>query len=42
MSEEQVKVHPEIVEVDWIDDAFYIEKTRFGLYKSIKKMVMDF
>jgi len=30
-------VHPEIAEVDWIDDAFYIEKTRFGLYKSIKK-----
>ena len=39
MSEEKekVKVHPEIAEVDWIDDAFYIEKTRFGLYKSIKK-----
>ena len=37
MSEEQSKVHPEIAEVDWIDDAFYIEKTRFGLYKSIKK-----
>ena len=31
------KEHPEIVEVDWIDDAFHIEKTRFGLYRSIKK-----
>ena len=30
-------VHPEIAEVNWIDDAFYIEETRFGLYKSIKK-----
>lgn len=31
------KEHPEIAEVEWIDDAFYIEKTRFGLYRSIKK-----
>jgi len=31
------KVHPEIAEVDWIDDAFYIEQTRFGLYTSVKK-----
>ena len=30
-------VHPEIAEVDWIDDAFYIKKTRFGLFTSILK-----
>lgn len=29
--------HPEIAEVDWIDDAFYVEKTRFGLFTSVKK-----
>ena len=31
------KQHPEIAEVDWIDDAFYVEKTRFGLLTSVKK-----
>ena len=31
------KEHPEIAEVDWIDDAFYVEKTRFGLFTSVKK-----
>jgi len=31
------KQHPEIAEVDWIDDAFYVEKTRFGLFTSVKK-----
>tara|TARA_B100001778_G_C18481695_1_gene580650 strand:- start:369 stop:614 length:246 start_codon:yes stop_codon:yes gene_type:complete len=29
--------HPEITEVDWIDDAFYIRKTRFGLFTSVRK-----
>ena len=29
--------HPEIAEVDWIDDAFYIYKTRFGLFTSVRK-----
>ena len=29
-------VHPEIAEVDWIDDAFYVEETRF-LWKSVRK-----
>ena len=29
--------HPEIAEVDWIDDAFYIRKTRFGLFTSVRK-----
>ena len=24
-------------DVEWIDDAFYIKKTRFGLYTSILK-----
>ena len=30
------KVHPEIAEVDWIDDAFYVEQTRF-MWKSVRK-----
>jgi len=29
--------HPEIAEVDWIDDAFYIYETRFGLFTSVRK-----
>ena len=28
--------HPEIAEVEWIDDAFYVEETRF-LWKSVRK-----
>ena len=28
--------HPEIAEVDWIDDAFYVEHTRF-MWKSVRK-----
>lgn len=28
--------HPEIAEVDWIDDAFYVEKSRF-MWKSVRK-----
>ena len=28
--------HPEIAEVDWIDDAFYVEETRF-MWKSVRK-----
>ena len=31
------KQHPEIAEVDWIDDAFYVERNRFGLFTSVKK-----
>ena len=30
-------VHPEIAEVDWIDDAFRIEETRFKTYRSYSK-----
>ena len=41
MSEEQVKVHPEI-EVDWIDDAFISKKLVLVCIKVLKKMVMDF
>jgi hypothetical protein len=33
----ETNVHPEIAEVDWIDDAFYIKETRYGLFISIKK-----
>ena len=28
--------HPEIVEVEWIDDAFYVEKS-ISLWKSVRK-----
>ena len=35
------KQHPEIAEVDWIDDAFYVEKTRFGLFTSVKTNASD-
>ena len=34
--------HPEIAEVNWIDDAFYIRETRFGLYTSVLKNGKDF
>jgi len=34
--------HLEIAEVDWIDDIFYIRKTRFGLYTSVLKNGKDF
>jgi len=33
---EKANEHPEIAEVDWIDDAFYVEETRF-LWKSVRK-----
>ena len=33
----EINVHPEIAEVDWIDDAFYIKETRYGLFTSVKK-----
>ena len=33
---EKANEHPEISEVDWIDDAFYVEETRF-LWKSVRK-----
>ena len=35
-AENQPKEHPEIAEVNWIDDAFYVEKTRF-MWKSVRK-----
>jgi len=37
----QSKEHPEIAEVDWIDDAFYVEQTRF-MWKSVLKNGKDF
>lgn len=33
---EKANEHPEIAEIDWIDDAFYVEETRF-LWKSVRK-----
>ncbi len=39
---QETNVHPEIAEVDWIDDAFYIKETRYGLFTSVKKMVIIF
>jgi len=29
--------HPEIAEVDWIDDAFRVYKTKYGLWHSAAK-----
>jgi len=37
----QPKEHPEIAEVEWIDDAFYMQQTRF-LWKSVLKNGKDF
>ena len=37
----QSKEHPEIAEVDRIDDAFYVEQTRF-MWKSVLKNGKDF
>lgn len=37
----QPKEHPEISEVEWIDDAFYMQQTRF-LWKSVLKNGKDF
>ena len=37
----QSNEHPEIAEVDWIDDAFYVEQTRF-MWKSVLKNGKDF
>lgn len=31
------KEHPEIAEVEWIDDAFRVYKTRFGIWHSALK-----
>ena len=33
---ESANEHPEIAEVEWIDDAFYVEKG-FSLWKSVRK-----
>jgi len=34
---EENKEHPEIAEVNWIDDAFRVYKTRFGIWHSATK-----
>lgn len=34
---EEIKEHPEISEVEWIDDIFRVYKTRFGLWHSATK-----
>jgi len=36
VEKQYTKEHPEIAEVKWIDDAFYVEKTKF-LWKSVRK-----
>lgn len=36
MIETCTNVHPEIAEVEWIDDAFYVEETKF-MWKSVRK-----
>jgi len=33
---ESANEHPEIAEVEWIDDSFYVEETRF-MWKSVRK-----
>jgi hypothetical protein len=33
---ESANEHPEIAEVDWIDNSFYVEETRF-MWKSVRK-----
>lgn len=37
MTKEEVKEHPEISEVDWIDNAFRVYKTRYGVWHSAAK-----
>ena len=37
----ETREHPEIAEVDWIDDAFYVTETRF-MWKSVLKNGKDF
>jgi hypothetical protein len=34
---EENKEHPEISEINWIDDAFHVYKTRFGMWHSVTK-----
>ena len=34
---ETTNVQPEIAEIDWIDDAFYVEETRMGLWSTETK-----
>ena len=36
MSEDIKNEHPEISEVEWIDDAFYVTESRF-MWKSVRK-----
>ena len=34
---ETTKVHPEIAEIDWIDDCFHVFQTRTGMWSSETK-----
>ncbi|AOO10430.1 hypothetical protein RW03080701_061 [Synechococcus phage S-RIM8] len=34
---EAANEHPEIAEVEWIDDTFHVYKTRYGVYHSAAK-----
>lgn len=34
---EENQVHPEIAEVDWIDDAFHVEQKKWGTWESFDK-----
>ena len=38
----KTNIHPEIAKVEWIDDLFYVEKSRGGLWKSVLKDGKDF
>lgn len=34
---EEIKEHPEIAEVNWIDDAFRVEQKKWGTWESFAK-----
>jgi hypothetical protein len=34
METKQVNEHPEIAEINWIDDVFRVEETKYGAWKS--------
>ena len=37
MENKEINEHPEIAEIDWIDDAFRVYKTKYGLWHSAAK-----
>lgn len=37
MTDQKTQEHPEIAEVDWIDDCFRVEQKRWGTWESFDK-----